>query len=69
MNFNYSDKVIALQSQMEAFFAELIMPNEKRFNNDIEANTKAGKRWTPVQLLDELKPKAKADVIDIQSTR
>ena len=60
MNFTYSDKVIALQQQMEAFFAEHIMPNEKRFHDDIEANTKAGKRWTPVQLLDELKPKAQA---------
>ena len=60
MNFNYSEKVIALQHQMEAFFAEHIMPNEKRFQDDIEANTKAGKRWTPVQLLDELKPKAQA---------
>jgi len=60
MNFTYSEKVIALQHQMEAFFAEHIMPNEKRFQDDIEANTKAGKRWTPVQLLDELKPKAQA---------
>ena len=60
MNFTYSDKVIALQQQMEAFFAEHIMPNEQRFHDDIEANTKAGKRWTPVQLLDELKPKAQA---------
>jgi len=60
MNFHYSEKVIALQHQMEAFFAEHIMPNEKRFQDDIEANTKAGKRWTPVQLLDELKPKAQA---------
>jgi len=60
MNFNYSEKVIALQQQMEAFFAEHIMPNEKRFQDDIEANTKAGKRWTPVQLLDELKPRAQA---------
>ncbi len=60
MNFTYSDKVIALQQQMEAFFAEHIMPNEQQFHDDIDANTKAGKRWTPVQLLDELKPKAQA---------
>ena len=60
MNFTYSDKVISIQQKMEAFFAEHIMPNEQRFHDDIEANTKAGKRWTPVQLLDELKPKAQA---------
>ena len=58
MNFSYSEKVIALQQRMEAFYAAHIVPNEKRFNDDIAANTAAGKRWTPVQLLDELKPKA-----------
>ncbi len=58
MNFSYSENVIALQQRMEAFYAEHIVPNEKRFNDDIAANTAAGKRWTPVQLLDELKPKA-----------
>jgi len=60
MDFNYSPKTIALQARMEAFYAEHILPNEQRFHDDIAANTRAGKRWTPVQLLDELKPKAKA---------
>jgi len=60
MDFSYSPKTIEMQARMEAFYAEHILPNEKRFHDDIEANTKAGKRWTPVQLLDELKPKAKA---------
>jgi acyl-CoA dehydrogenase len=60
MDFSYSPKTIALQARMEAFYAEYISPNEQRFHDDIEANTRAGKRWTPVQLLDELKPKAKA---------
>lgn len=60
MDFNYSSKTIALQARMEAFYAEHILPNEQRFHDDIAANTRAGKRWTPVQLLDELKPKAKA---------
>ena len=60
MDFNYSPKTIALQTRMEAFYAEHILPNEQRFHDDIAANTRAGKRWTPVQLLDELKPNAKA---------
>jgi len=60
MDFNYSLKTITLQARMEAFYAEHILPNEQRFHDDIAANTRAGKRWTPVQLLDELKPKAKA---------
>lgn len=60
MDFNYSPKTIALQARMEVFYAEHILPNEQRFHDDIAANTRAGKRWAPVQLLDELKPKAKA---------
>ncbi|MEI6738244.1 MAG: acyl-CoA dehydrogenase family protein [Pseudomonadota bacterium] len=60
MDFAYSLKTIELQKRMEAFYATNILPNEKRFYDDIEANTKIGRRWTPVQLLDELKPKAQA---------
>ena len=45
---------------MEAFFAEHIMPNEKRYQQDVEANTKTGKRWTPTAIIEELKPKAQA---------
>ncbi len=60
MDFSYSPKVIELQQRMLAFFDAHIYPNEKRFHDDIEANTLAGKRWTPVQVLEELKPKAQA---------
>ncbi len=58
MNFNYSPKTVELQQRLLAFFDEHIYPNEKRFHEQIEANTQAGKRWTPVPLLEELKPKA-----------
>ncbi|MEP7157398.1 MAG: acyl-CoA dehydrogenase family protein [Betaproteobacteria bacterium] len=60
MDFNYSPKVIELQTRMLAFFDEHIYPNEHRFHEDVEANTKAGKRWTPTAVIEELKPKAKA---------
>ena len=60
MDFAYSPKSIALQQRMEAFFAEHIMPNEKRYQQDVEANTKTGKRWTPTAIIEELKPKAQA---------
>ena len=36
------------------------MPNEKRYQQDVEANTKTGKRWTPTAIIEELKPKAQA---------
>ena len=32
----------------------------KRYEAEIDANTKAGKRWTPLQTIEELKPKARA---------
>ena len=51
MDFAYSPKSIALQQRMEAFFAEHIMPNEKRYQQDVEANTKTGKRWTPTAII------------------
>ena len=60
MDFNHSPKVVELQQRMHAFFAEHIYPNEHRFHEDVAANTKAGKRWTPVAIIEELKPKARA---------
>ena len=60
MDFNYSPKVIDMQQRMNAFFDEHIYPNEHRFHEDVEANTKAGKRWTPTSIIEELKPRAKA---------
>ena len=60
MDFSYSPKVIDLQQRMNAFFDEHIFPNEHRFEEDVAANTKAGKRWTPTNIIEELKPKARA---------
>ena len=45
---------------MHAFFDEHIYPNEHRFHEDVEANTKLGKRWTPTAIIEELKPRARA---------
>ncbi len=60
MDFNHTPKVVELQQRMHAFFAEHIYPNEHRFHEDVAANTKAGKRWTPTAIIEELKPKARA---------
>jgi acyl-CoA dehydrogenase len=60
MDFTYSPKVIDLQARLNTFFDAHIYPNERRFEDIIAENTRAGKRWTPVSLFDELKPKAKA---------
>jgi len=59
MDFSYSPRVVELQSRLNAFFEAHIFPNEKRFFDEIAANTKAGKRWTQVDVIEELKPLAK----------
>ena len=60
MDFTHSPKVVELQQRMNAFFDTHIYPNEHRFHEDVEANTKLGKRWTPTAIIEELKPKARA---------
>lgn len=60
MNFNYSAKTLDMQARMEAFFATHIMPNERRYDEDVATNTATGRRWTPTNIIEELKPKAKA---------
>ncbi len=60
MDFAYSPRTQELQQRLGAFMAEHIYPNEARYHAEIEANTAAGKRWTPVPVIEELKPKARA---------
>ena len=56
MNFDYSDKVKSLEQRLRAFMDEHIYPNEKRYYQEIEND-----RWTPPKVIEELKPKARAD--------
>ncbi len=60
MNFDYSDKVKTLQARLLAFMDAHIYPNEKRFYEEIAANRAKGNAWVPTQIVEELKPKARA---------
>ena len=60
MDFAYSAKVQDLQARLRSFMDEHIYPNEGAFFAEIAANTAAGKRWTPLQTIERLKPVAKA---------
>jgi acyl-CoA dehydrogenase len=60
MEFAYSEKVKSLQERLTGFMAEHIYPNEQRFADEVEENTRRGQRWTPTQLIEGLKPKARA---------
>jgi len=61
MDFNFSPRTQELQAQLLRFMDQHIYPAEARYDAEIEANTKAGKRWTPLQTIEELKPKARAE--------
>ena len=55
MSFEFSQKAKDLQKRLTAFMDEYIYPNEQRFSNEIDHN-----RWSPTQIIEELKPKARA---------
>ena len=59
MDFDYSPKTKELQARLLKFMDEHIYPNEQACHDEIEANTAAGKRWTPLQTIEKLKLKAR----------
>jgi acyl-CoA dehydrogenase len=60
MDFGYSPRTQELQAAVSAFMAEHVYPNETRYWDELQANTDAGKRWTPLPVIEELKVKARA---------
>jgi acyl-CoA dehydrogenase len=60
MDFDYSSRTKELQSKLLAFFEAHIYPAESAYQAEIAANTAAGKRWTPLQTIEKLKPLAQA---------
>jgi acyl-CoA dehydrogenase len=60
MDFDYSARTRQLQALLRDFMEAHVYPNEQRYWDEIEANTRAGRRWIPLALIEELKPKARA---------
>ena len=60
MDFSYSERTQQLQAKLGAFMAEHIYPAEPAYEEELAANTQAGRRWTPLQTIEKLKPKARA---------
>jgi len=60
MDFDYSPKTKELQAKVKQFMDQHIYPAEKAYSDELTANTLAGKRWTPLKTIENLKPKAKA---------
>src|SRR6266852_3826932 len=61
MDFAYSDKVKALQGKLARFMDAHVYPNERRFHDEVEANRAKGNPWVPTKLIEQLKPKARAE--------
>ena len=60
MDFEYSPKTRELQAKLLKFMEEHIYPNERAYHDELQANTAAGKRWTPLKTIEDLKPRAQA---------
>ncbi len=60
MDFAYSPRTLDLQAKLLKFMDDYIYPAESKYEAEIAANTAAGKRWTPLNTIEELKPKARA---------
>ncbi len=56
MDFEYSARTKELQKKLLAFMDEHVYPNEPKYH----AHVRSDKRWEPVPIIEELKPKAKA---------
>ena len=57
MDFEYSAKTQALLQRLGAFMDAHVHPNEKRFADEV----RAGDRWQPTKLMEELKARARAE--------
>src|SRR5438876_8861385 len=55
MHFEFSERAKDFQKRLTAFMEEHIYPNEQSFYDEIE-----GKRWSPTQIVEDLKLKARA---------
>ncbi|MGI9134550.1 MAG: acyl-CoA dehydrogenase family protein, partial [Rhodoferax sp.] len=60
MDFDYSPKTKELQARLQQFREDHVYPAEGAYHAEIAANTAVGKRWTPLQTIENLKPKAQA---------
>jgi acyl-CoA dehydrogenase len=61
MDFAYSTTTLEWQERLQAFMQTHIYPAEKSYHDELMANSAAGRRWTPLQTIEDLKIKARAN--------
>ena len=60
MDFEYSPKTRELQARLLKFMDAPVYPNEKTYHDELQANTEAGRRWSHLKVIDDLKAKAQS---------
>ncbi len=60
MDFEYSAKTNELRARVQQFMDDHVYPNEPTYKQQLADNTAAGKRWTPLPIIEDLKVKARA---------
>ena len=60
MDFEFSATVKELQARVAAFMEQHVHPNENRYWEEAEENRAKGNAWVPTRIVEELKPKARA---------
>ncbi|HET6829013.1 MAG TPA: acyl-CoA dehydrogenase family protein [Ramlibacter sp.] len=60
MEFDYSAKTKELQQRLLKFMDDHIYPAEKAYKEELQANTSAGRRFTTLKTIENLKPKARS---------
>jgi acyl-CoA dehydrogenase len=61
MDFAYSPRTQELQDKLNAFMQRHVYPAEAQYEAELAENTRAGKRWTQLRTIEDLKPKARAE--------
>ncbi|GAB3343549.1 acyl-CoA dehydrogenase family protein [Marilutibacter aestuarii] len=61
MDFSHSPDVEALRTRLLRFFDDAILPNEGRYHEEIRRHREAGNVWQALPLIEELKPRARAE--------
>ena len=59
--YHQTERSLDLQKRVSDFMDAHVFPNEQRYEEEIRANEKAGNAYTTVQLMEELKAKARAE--------
>ena len=61
MDFEFSPKVKELQAKLAAFMERHVYPSENTYWEEAEANRAKGNAWIPTRIVEDLKPKARAE--------